>query len=84
MLPNAKREYSYFDAWDPGFVAKTVVNIVLPGFLPAIRAAVKWANKNAKPTVEPRYFFMSPYVYFAPHAAAKPTAPQMEIGMRAQ
>lgn len=71
VLANRKGEFSYFEVWKPGLVPKTLVNLFVPGLLPAMQSAVKRANQNAKPNPDKRFFVLSPYVYFAAHAGTK-------------
>jgi hypothetical protein len=62
---------SYFGVWNPNWWQKILVNVFAPGLLPAMKGAVKWANKNAVPNPDYRGLAMSPYVYFAARAGTK-------------
>ena len=62
---------SYFDVWKPsGLVGKVLVAIFPP--LKAALAAARQAANNTRPSPDLRLFWLSPYVYFAPRAGAKP------------
>jgi len=62
---------SYFDVWSPsGLVGKGIV-LLIPGLKAALSAAKAAANRT-KPNPDLRLFWMSPYVYFAPRAGARP------------
>lgn len=75
---------SYFDVWNPNWWQKIVVNIFVPGLLPALKNAVNWANQNARPDPDKRFFVLSPYVYFAARAGTRGSFGTGPIGNFAQ
>jgi hypothetical protein len=79
--PEAPEKSSYFAAWEPGVLGKTVLGAALPGFVEALEEG----TLGASPAPDLRPFFLSPYVSFAPKARSTPgPGPTGDLGNFAQ
>ena len=66
-----------------GLIAK-LIGLLLNAVLAPLKGLSTWAKQNAKVTPNLRLFLISPYVYFAPRAAAQPGGGLKPLGNFAQ
>jgi hypothetical protein len=72
---------AYFNVWNPGGVWGKILSII---GLKTVLSGLQQAANATLPSPDTRFFFMSPYVSFAPRARSTPTAGLGDLGNFAQ
>jgi hypothetical protein len=59
---------AYFGGFSPGTILGEALAVVVPFLKPLNKLMLSWANQT-KPKIDHRFFWLAPYVYFAPRAS---------------